>query len=241
MGSPDGVRQCTACRKWGPEALFRSPAGKPTVRCADCRRLRRDRSRASRASRGPAGTRADNLWQKYRITPEEYDALRSAQEHRCRICGVHENDITGVARGRPRLDGTPPAEAFRLVVDHCHRTGQVRGLLCVACNAMIGQARDRPEVLRAAAAYLEAGPGPQPERRSCRLRILDVEPSGRPPRTIRFSGGVLVRLDGYVIRLAPGDTKTVVSPTGEYQLVEAEPEPGQRAAASSSGDGAGKA
>ena len=62
-----------------------------------------------------------------------------------------------ISTGRPRLDGSPPAPSVRLVVDHCHRSRQVRGLLCNRCNTMIGQARERPEVLRAGADYLEAG------------------------------------------------------------------------------------
>lgn len=39
-------------------------------------------------------------------------------------------------------------------LDHCHQTGQYRGLLCRACNHLLGLAGDRPEVLEAAAEYL---------------------------------------------------------------------------------------
>ena len=41
-------------------------------------------------------------------------------------------------------------------VDHCHASGLTRGVLCRECNLMLGFAKDRPWVLRAAAEYLES-------------------------------------------------------------------------------------
>lgn len=43
----------------------------------------------------------------------------------------------------------------RLSIDHCHKTGSYRGLLCDACNTMIARGKDDPAILRAAAEYLE--------------------------------------------------------------------------------------
>ncbi|WP_308432512.1 endonuclease domain-containing protein [Streptomyces echinoruber] len=40
-------------------------------------------------------------------------------------------------------------------VDHCHETGRVRGVLCFSCTAALGQFKDRPDVIRRAAAYVE--------------------------------------------------------------------------------------
>ncbi|MFE9645747.1 endonuclease VII domain-containing protein [Streptomyces sp. NPDC006365] len=40
-------------------------------------------------------------------------------------------------------------------VDHCHETGRVRGVLCFSRNAALGQFKDRPDVIRRAATYVE--------------------------------------------------------------------------------------
>jgi hypothetical protein len=148
--------KCRYCGKAWPPESFRTPRGKPTTHCRACLEAKRARTRLKRERIGPAGVRAANLWDKYRITVEQYDALRAAQQYRCRICGTHEDDITAILTGRPRLDGTPTARAVRLVVDHCHNSRQVRGLLCNNCNTMIGLSSEDPVVLRAGAAYLEA-------------------------------------------------------------------------------------
>lgn len=79
------------------------------------------------------------LRRKYGIDPAEYEAMHSAQDGRCAICRVSDEE-----------------EIDRLYVDHCHTTGRVRALLCQACNVSLGKMRESPELLRAAAAYLEA-------------------------------------------------------------------------------------
>lgn len=72
------------------------------------------------------------------ITLSDYEAMLAAQMGGCAICGATKNN-----RG------------MRLSVDHCHATGQVRGLLCGPCNNALGLAKDNPERLRRMADYLE--------------------------------------------------------------------------------------
>lgn len=59
-----------------------------------------------------------------------YDELLSVQQGKCAICG---------ARPGERGFGGKGYIARRLVLDHCHTTGQVRGLLCVGCNTHLGE------------------------------------------------------------------------------------------------------
>ncbi len=79
---------------------------------------------------------------RYGLLPTQYEALLVAQEGRCAIC---RTDDPG-----PRYES--------LLVDHCHGSNTVRGLLCVRCNMGLGMFFDRPDLLSAAAEYLTAPP-----------------------------------------------------------------------------------
>ncbi|WP_306432403.1 endonuclease VII domain-containing protein [Streptomyces sp. A1136] len=87
------------------------------------------RCKACRAIQGRAG----HLKRSHGITEEERDLMIAAQGGLCGICQE------------------APAEH----VDHDHQTGKVRGVLCFSCNAALGQFKDRPDVIRRAAAYVE--------------------------------------------------------------------------------------
>lgn len=75
---------------------------------------------------------------KYGITTEQYNAMLIAQNHSCKLCKKHESQFVR-----------------KLAVDHCHKTGKVRGLLCNYCNRGLGFFRDNTETLKAAILFLE--------------------------------------------------------------------------------------
>jgi hypothetical protein len=158
LNSVERTVVCVDCK-----ATFVKPAGEPgrtRNRCEPCRyerqlliereRGRRYRERhpekveAAKAARLPADPsrrRDSTLWQLYELTLEQYTAMETAQGGVCAICG-------NPPKGRGKCDV--------LVVDHCHKTGKVRSLLCGKCNIGIGCLEDDPSVLERGAAYLRS-------------------------------------------------------------------------------------
>jgi len=76
-----------------------------------------------------------SLMRFYKMTPEQYKELFERQEGKCAICKI-----------KPER---------KLVVDHCHSTGKVRGLLCGKCNLGIGYLKDSIDFLSNAIKYLQ--------------------------------------------------------------------------------------
>jgi hypothetical protein len=76
--------------------------------------------------------------QKYGISRHEHERMLERQGGKCAICGAPDS-----------CKGTD-----RLLVDHDHRTGKVRGLLCSPCNTVLGLVDDESGRLVSAAAYL---------------------------------------------------------------------------------------
>lgn len=98
--------------------------------------------RAFRVKR-PEFARRQGLKRNYGITLEQYNEMHAAQGGVCFICKELEKNRT--RHGDVRM----------LAVDHDHKTGTVRKLLCTHCNTLIGLARDDIDRLRAHIAYLE--------------------------------------------------------------------------------------
>jgi len=83
-----------------------------------------------------------DLRQLYNITEEQYNIMLKEQNGVCAIC---HNPESSKCKGTLR----------RLAVDHNHKTGLVRGLLCSSCNRLLGSAKDNVEVLRDSMLYLQ--------------------------------------------------------------------------------------
>lgn len=81
-----------------------------------------------------------DLMNKYGITLNVYREILGAQGGGCAICG----DVAPRGRGKHRL----------FVVDHCHTTGKVRGLLCAGCNTAIGLFGEDEQRMKSAIKYI---------------------------------------------------------------------------------------
>lgn len=83
-----------------------------------------------------ARRRRNHLRRRYGLTPEQKEELFVSQDKQCAICG----------------NPSPT----RWAIDHCHKTGRVRGILCQSCNTGVGLFADNTERLKAAIKYLKA-------------------------------------------------------------------------------------
>jgi hypothetical protein len=95
-------------------------------------------------------TRNYHLKRRYGLTEDDVKQLIAQQGGVCAVCRIENPEH----------------------VDHCHRTGKVRGVLCFNCNGGLGQFKDDIDRLINAIAYLEE-----------KSWIEPVEPVGSPPST----------------------------------------------------------
>lgn len=116
---------CIVCRKEYPNSEFLKKSDRPSNR--------------ERRSSYCHSCRKEKLKENarktlYGVTPEQYKLMVEDQEGKCAICFK---------------------DMARACVDHRWSDGRVRELLCVQCNALIGQAYEDITILRNAIAYLE--------------------------------------------------------------------------------------
>jgi hypothetical protein len=123
-----------------------------STKCEPCKKMVKKRVKERFAEKNPTYWRD---WSRrtnerrlpflaaYGISPEEYREMIEDHGNRCAVC-------TAKAGGWRANGG-------RLVVDHDHETGAIRGLLCPSCNRGLGQFEDDPARLISASRYIERG------------------------------------------------------------------------------------
>lgn len=117
-------------------------------KCRDCaisyaRQYRKDSPEKTRATykKRYKRIRESALRRKYDISLEDYESMLKDQDGKCGICGT--------------MTPSNRKAVKHMYIDHCHTTGQVRGLLCSKCNSSIGLLNDDPALVRRAVTWLE--------------------------------------------------------------------------------------
>lgn len=146
-------KNCSQCGTNKPAAEFfkdqAMPDGFATV-CKVCKKAKTYAWREANKDRYNGSQRAYQaahpemrygvgIKRKYGCTLEQYNAMLVAQEGKCNICDKLHN---------------PAVKRGRLFVDHDHKTGAIRGLLCGACNSALGYFLDDTRIMSEAIAYI---------------------------------------------------------------------------------------
>jgi recombinational DNA repair protein (RecF pathway) len=135
------TKRCCYCKKQVPITEFhcwsRGRFGKANA-CKPCT-LAYQRE----YNKDPKNTRRNTLL-KNRISQDDYDEMVRQQGGGCAICGR-----TSQSKRNSRQ------KQMSLCIDHCHKTGVIRGVLCDKCNIGLGAFKDNPALLHRAAEYLE--------------------------------------------------------------------------------------
>ena len=134
---PDAPNHCKGlCKKCYGRLYMRELRKDPKIKAIQQKKCREyyQKNKQDILKRARAGHRR----RRYGISHEEFRAMLMAQKHCCAICQIHMEEKERDAN-----------------VDHNHKTKKTRGLLCRLCNVGIGHFRDSPELLRAAAEYIE--------------------------------------------------------------------------------------
>jgi len=121
-----GIKQCSTCKEKKLLNCFHGSHDSSNIssRCQDC-------------------VSALFLKYRYKMSVEKFNRIREEQNNCCAICQT-ELEIKQGSTFRSK----------NVAVDHCHETGNVRGLLCSVCNKGLGHFQDNVALLESAIAYL---------------------------------------------------------------------------------------
>lgn len=132
---------CTRCKVTKPLEDFGLRKGKPYSWCKECNREHVRKWNKENPDKA-LELRQNSKFKKLGVTAEDYWRMHSEQGGTCGACG--SSDPSSFIKKRTRFD-----------IDHDHKTGAVRGLLCQACNLVVGLMKDDPANVLKVARYLE--------------------------------------------------------------------------------------
>lgn len=136
---------CSLCSTEKPASEFSSLTHVKDGLNSRCKLCCAANMRQRRSKIKPAADKAAKTKYRYGITIEQYNEMLEQQQGLCAVC----------ERPETRRDGWNRESTRALGVDHSHKTGKVRGLLCGNCNTAIAFLDDNVLLLQRIADYLE--------------------------------------------------------------------------------------
>ena len=142
---PIGQKWCSECKTIKPlDEFFRNSNSpdKKQVFCKTCS-ITTHRNWYIRTRKQDQLHSLKTRLKKHGLSIDDYNRIKSEQNSACAICKRPEE--------KKNKSGIPMV----LAIDHCHKTGKVRGLLCGTCNGALGWIGDDLEFLERAISYLK--------------------------------------------------------------------------------------
>lgn len=143
------MKTCHTCKEpKGLDKFYKDKSKKDgyTYQCKLCRvncvvNRRREKPEVYKQWKinNPDKVRNSNYKYYFNISLDDYNEMFKTQDGKCKICG------TVKAEGNSE----------HLKVDHCHKTGKIRGLLCNSCNLGLGNFKDDIKTLESAIKHLK--------------------------------------------------------------------------------------
>jgi len=141
----NGCKICSKCKLILPVSNFSCVTDRPSgykALCKACTNKAKTKKNKSRDTKETIQFRHYNrmasIRSRFKLTESQYQNMMNQQKGCCAICNKDFGTINLRAR-----------------IDHDHKTGTVRGLLCHECNAGIGFLQDDTQLLLNAATYLD--------------------------------------------------------------------------------------
>jgi hypothetical protein len=146
------MKKCGRCKEEKPFSEFYKHKSRSDGLTWDCKECRKEYNKRYRHSpeymrewrkNNPLKSYLYNIKAKHGITKKEYDKLFEESNGLCSVCR------------KPEQLQWKDGSIKRLALDHNHKTGKIRGLLCNGCNRALGYIHDDPDIARQLAKYLE--------------------------------------------------------------------------------------
>ena len=138
----EGKKKCSVCSEVKPLEEFHNHANHWTKKNKRCKPCQNSNAKAYRKRIGSSEFRWRGIEKEHGVSIWLFHGMLLEQRSECPIC-------------EQALVVTPKKTVKSPVVDHDHKTGKVRGILCGSCNFALGQLKDNPASMLRAANYIE--------------------------------------------------------------------------------------